>query len=330
MTSKTFTLNNPGTIPVTIQSINFRDPPDIGHVADLSNLGGSASVTGNATLSYVLGVGASQTFAIDYNSTTAPAGTYEGRVMIAGSDRASTVITSTIVISAASTTTPAPTTPVPATTTTTTTTTTAPPTNHISGFMSEADPYAAKSGFSLDNIGGSIWLTAGMYPASFAGSSWHANDGVAWELLKFKGTGTNQLSNDNTSNVYQLTNNLYDRWGMMDSVNISAISIGSSANLNHSTYSISVYGAGWPFNVTVKPTYVVRRTGTNTATIELGADDPVTDYNISDTGNAITIRNWFARTNLLFGGTNEETGLDAYGNPIITVPFSRGVRTLTW
>jgi hypothetical protein len=108
MASKTFTLNNPGTIPVTIQSINFRDPPNISHVADLTNLGGSASVTGNATLSYVLGVGASQTFAIDYINTTAAAGTYEGRVMIAGSDRASTVITSTIVVAAAAITTAAP------------------------------------------------------------------------------------------------------------------------------------------------------------------------------------------------------------------------------
>jgi len=114
MASKTFTLNNPGTIPVTIQSINFRDPPNISHVADLTNLGGSASVTGNATLSYVLGVGASQTFAIDYINTTAAAGTYEGRVMIAGSDRASTVITSTIVVSAAAiTTTTAPPLPSP-------------------------------------------------------------------------------------------------------------------------------------------------------------------------------------------------------------------------
>jgi hypothetical protein len=107
MASKTFTLNNPGTIPVTIQSINFRDPPGIGHSADLTNLGGTTNVTGSATLSYNLAVGASQTFSIDYINSTAAAGTYEGRVLISGSDRASTVITSTIII------------PVPTTTTTT-------------------------------------------------------------------------------------------------------------------------------------------------------------------------------------------------------------------
>lgn len=78
MPSKQFTLNNPGTIPVTIQSINFRDPPDIGHVANLTNLGGAANETGNATLAYNLAVGASQTFSIDYNSSTAAPGTYEG------------------------------------------------------------------------------------------------------------------------------------------------------------------------------------------------------------------------------------------------------------
>jgi len=299
MASKTFTLNNPGTIPVTIQSINFRDPPDINHVANLTNLGGSSSVTDNATLSYVLGVGASQTFTIDYNSSTAAPGTYEGRVLISGSDRASTVITSTIII------------PVP---TTTTTTTTIPPTTHISGFASGTGCYFAKSGFSLDRISGDIWLTAGTVPQIFAGSNCGNNENVPWELLKFRGTGTNQLSNDSTSNIYQKANGLYDQWGMMDSINISAIPIGSSGNLSHLTYSVTANGAGWPWSLAT-PTYIVRRTGTNTATIELGPNSP---WGTGDNGWNITVDIWYWLTNILFGGSDAP---DTY---------VKGVKTLTW
>jgi hypothetical protein len=319
MPSKQFTLNNPGTIPVTIQSINFRDPPDIGHVANLTNLGGAANETGNATLAYNLAVGASQTFSIDYNSSTAAPGTYEGRVLISGSDRASTVITSTIII-------PVPTTTTTTTTTTTVPTTTVPPTTHISGFASGTGCYFAKSGFSLDRISGDIWLTAGTVPQHYLGSNCGNNANVPWELLKFRGTGTNQLSNDSTSNIYQLTNTYYDHWAMMDSINISAIPIGSSGNLSHLTYSVSVNGAGWPFAFG-NPNYIVRRTGTNSATIELGQNAA---WGTGDNGWNITISNWFSLTNISFGGSDEVMGTDANGNPVVTAPFVKGVKTLTW
>jgi hypothetical protein len=206
-------------------------------------------------------------------------------------------------------------------------------TTNIDGFMSDSGQYFGKSGFSLDRIDGSIWLTAGAYPqqqASYpAYQEYIYNRSVDWQLLRFKGRGTNQLSNDNTSNVYQLTNSLYPKWGMMDSVNISGISVGSSANLYHSTYSVSAYGVGYPYNSTAKPAYIIRRTGSNTATIELGANR--NDYNVSDTGTSVTLRSWYDYTNELFGGTNEVGGYDAVtGDPIVTVPFSRGVKTLTW
>lgn len=206
-------------------------------------------------------------------------------------------------------------------------------TTNIEGFMSDSGQYFGKSGFSLDRISGSIWLTAGAYPqqqASYpAYQEYIYNRSVDWQLLRFKGTGTNQLSNDNTSNVYQLTNSLYPKWGMMDSVNISAISIGSSANLYHNTYSVSAYGAGWPYNSTAKPAYIVRRTGSNTATIELGADRD--DYNVSDTGTSITLRSWYDFTNEVLGGTNFLGTTDPIdGHVTVITPFSRGVRTLTW
>jgi hypothetical protein len=200
---------------------------------------------------------------------------------------------------------------------------------HITGFASGTGCYFAKSGFSLDRdrITGNIWLTAGSVPQHYYASNCGNNTNVSWELLKYRGTGTNQLSNDSTSNIYQLTNKLYDYWGMMDSINISAIPIGSSANLTHSTYSVSVNGVGWPWSLS-PPAYIVRRTGTNSATIELGQNAA---WGTGDTGWNITISNWFSLTNTLFGGSDELATYD-YDNNNFTViqPFVKGVKTLTW
>jgi hypothetical protein len=240
----------------------------------------------------------------------------------------STTTTTTAAPTTTTTTTAAPT--ITTTTTraptSTTTTTTAPPTNHISGFASGTGCYFAKSGFSLDRIAGDIWLTAGTVPQISNGSTCGSNANVPWELLKFRGTGTNQLSNDNTSNIYQLTNGLYAQWGMMDSINISAIPIGSSGNLTHSTYSVTVNGAGWPFAFG-NPNYIVRRTGANSATIELGQNAA---WGTGDNGWNVTIGAWFSLTNISFGGADQVMGLDGDGNPVELSPFVKGVKTLTW
>jgi len=131
MAAKQFTLTNTGTSNLVIQSMTFNGPVGVGHTANLSNLGGSSTETGNASLAYSFAPNAVQTFTVDYYDTGAGPGTYTGNVVISGSNSTSQTIASTIVISAPGTTTT--TTAAPGTTTTTTaapgttTTTTAAP-----------------------------------------------------------------------------------------------------------------------------------------------------------------------------------------------------------
>jgi hypothetical protein len=197
---------------------------------------------------------------------------------------------------------------------------------NFTGFMSGTARYYAKTGLSLDRIVGDIWLTVGSFPQTYSGSIGDDNASVPWELLKFRGKGTNQLSNDSTSNEYQLNNGAYPRWMQMDSINVSSIPIGASANLNHSAYDYSGRGAGWPFSLKT-PTFIITRTGTNSITIELGMSS---DWDTGDTGTNISVRNWFSLTNSLFGGSDEVLGTDPDGNPVVVVPFVKGVKTITW
>jgi uncharacterized delta-60 repeat protein len=115
--TKTITIKNTGTENVTVQSIVFYDPTGISHSANLTNLGGSGFANGNATLSYVIGPGLSQTFTVTYIDSGAGPGTYAGTIVIEGSGSTRVVINTTIIVLPIPTTTPAP----------TTTTTTSPP-----------------------------------------------------------------------------------------------------------------------------------------------------------------------------------------------------------
>jgi len=114
------TLTNTGKVPVTIQSMNFTDPPGVVHTVDLSNLGGGSAVSANQIpLAYKLRVGTPATFTVDYQSVSAPIGTYAGKIVINGKFKTSQTINSTVVVN-----------PRPTTTTTLappTTTTEAPP-----------------------------------------------------------------------------------------------------------------------------------------------------------------------------------------------------------
>jgi hypothetical protein len=83
---------------LTIQSIIFNDPPGIQHTANLTNLGGNGAVTGNSVLNYSLIPGNFQTFTVDYDTTTVPAGTYTGTIDIGGTNGQVQTITSTIVV----------------------------------------------------------------------------------------------------------------------------------------------------------------------------------------------------------------------------------------
>jgi hypothetical protein len=108
---KSFTLTNTGKIPLVIQSMTFTDPPGIVHTVDLSNLGGGSAVTANQIpLAYSLRVGAPATFTVDYQTISAPIGTYSGQIVINGKFKTTQTINSTVVVNArpTTTTTPAP------------------------------------------------------------------------------------------------------------------------------------------------------------------------------------------------------------------------------
>jgi len=97
-TTNQYLLTNIGTEGLTLQSMIFYDPLNIGHTANLINLGGSSAETGNASLSYNFPAGTTQTFTLDYFNIAAGGGTYYGNVIINGSDNTRQVIGSVITV----------------------------------------------------------------------------------------------------------------------------------------------------------------------------------------------------------------------------------------
>jgi len=160
-----YTLTNTGTGSLTIQSMTFNDPPGVGHIANLVNLGGSSTETGNASLSQLLDPGITKTFTLDYTNTGAGAGTYLGNVIISGSNSTGQTINSTITVVSGTTTTTtlAPglttttTTAAPGTTTTTTaapgTTTTTSTTTASPGTL-DFSPAPSGSNYAYENPAG--------------------------------------------------------------------------------------------------------------------------------------------------------------------------------
>jgi hypothetical protein len=85
--------------------MTFTDPAGIGHVANLTNLGGSSAVSSNqVALTYNLRTGTPATFTVDYQSAVGTAvGTYSGRIVINGKYNTKQTIKSTIVVNASPT-----------------------------------------------------------------------------------------------------------------------------------------------------------------------------------------------------------------------------------
>jgi len=185
------------------------------------------------------------------------------------------------------------------TTTSTTTTTTQIPVTNIQTFKTDAGCYFAGTGFSLDNVGGQIWLTAGAVPQVANGATCLTNNTVSASLLINKGKGLNDAANNNFSNLYQINNAGYPQWKLMDSLRLDDIAIGATANLNFTTHSANVNGPGWPYTlVSAMPNFTVTRTGTNTAILRLG---PSAAWGTGDSGWDLTVSNWFTLTTTLLG-----------------------------
>jgi len=101
MSTATFTISNIGDNPVTITGITFNTPSGISHVADLTNLGGSAAFTGSvATLSYNLNYPDSQTFTVNHTTNTSitSESTLASTIIINGSSGSSATINVTDIV----------------------------------------------------------------------------------------------------------------------------------------------------------------------------------------------------------------------------------------
>jgi len=98
MAAEQFTLTNSGTGNVTINSVTFNNPIGIGHTANLVNLGGSSTETGNATLFYPFSSNSVRTFTVEYNIVGIVDGIYAGNIVISGSNDVMAVINSTITV----------------------------------------------------------------------------------------------------------------------------------------------------------------------------------------------------------------------------------------
>jgi hypothetical protein len=96
---KRLTIRNTGTGDVTVNSITFTDPLRIRHTADLSELGGSYTETGNPTLSYLLQAGETKTFTVNYIDNGAGAGTFYGTIVVNGSENAIASVNTTVIVS---------------------------------------------------------------------------------------------------------------------------------------------------------------------------------------------------------------------------------------
>jgi len=195
-TKKQFTLANTGTGNVTIQSVTFNNPVGIGHIANLSNLGGSSTETGNASLAYSFASNAVQTFTVDYYEAGIADGTYTGNVVVSGSNGVKATLLSTIIIGNGTTTT---TTLAPTSTTTTTTTGGGPvsPTGFEGNYIFiKSTPGVASLTLRLDDDGGwrIVQASTGSFPAvSGSLTRWSPQITGNWYSPTTPGIGANYL-----------------------------------------------------------------------------------------------------------------------------------------
>jgi hypothetical protein len=83
---------------LVVRSVIFKDPPGIGHIADLTQINGSSTETGDAALNYSIPPYESRSFSVDYYDISASVGTYTGTVTVIAENSAVRSIVSTIII----------------------------------------------------------------------------------------------------------------------------------------------------------------------------------------------------------------------------------------
>jgi hypothetical protein len=93
-----FIITNIGARTLVVRSVIFKDPPGIGHTANLTQIDGSSTETGDAALNYSIPSHDARSFAVSYYDTGAGVGTYTGTVTVIAENSAVHSIVSTIII----------------------------------------------------------------------------------------------------------------------------------------------------------------------------------------------------------------------------------------
>ena len=160
------------------------------------------------------------------------------------------------------------------------------PTYHVSHTQSSASCYSAQGGFSLDIMNGSPVLTIGVWPSDPPNCQYCYG---VW--LAFSAQGLYKPNGDDSSNNYRAINGIRPFWAMTaTSYNLDQIALGATR------YVQIPY---WPYTL-VGYTYAITRASRNSVTIQTYP----TSWGTGDTGSSISIYNWWANMQSLWGGVN--------------------------
>lgn len=91
-----FTAINNSTGTANVTAFNFTDATGLGHVADLSNFGGSTSTLGNAVVSSAIPKSRGKVFSVYYTTSTSINGTYVASIEVLANMPNSTVASDTV------------------------------------------------------------------------------------------------------------------------------------------------------------------------------------------------------------------------------------------
>lgn len=150
----------------------------------------------------------------------------------------------------------------------------------LTGVQSAAGCYSAQGGFSVDYINGVTTLTMGVWPTDPPNCQT-----CDWTWLQLNGAGSNGLSNSSSSNNYRSANNIRPYWSYTTTLNIDAMSIGSTSY---------VQIPNWPYTL-VSYTYAVTKNSATSITI----NPYPSAWGTGDTGTTISVQNWWNNVNAI-------------------------------
>ena len=182
----------------------------------------------------------------------------------------------------------------------------------ISRSIWSSDRYFAASGYSLDCCDGSVYLTLG---AMSGGGESYRGDRSGWtsadmsSKLMFRGRGPDNAEGNDDGQNYRGDNNILPKWGMWQSIDVIALSI--SQNFDMGAYSSPQGG----FYASGNVAYTYRITKISSNSVEVRTYPSA--WGTGDTGNDITVSNWW-------NGFNNATGNNTEANGYL------GWFTLTW